>query len=80
MELDGPPPERLKLAVRLDQKINLGDYQSVDLSLMVTGITEDHTEADIDALIEAKGRIVYEKMAKRMGEMAHAARVTRGWQ
>lgn len=62
------------LAVTLARKINLGNYESADCSMLVSGITADMSEFEIDDLVNRQAALVIEKMRKRLVEMVKAAR------
>ena len=64
----------LKLAVSLSQKVNLGNYETADCSLFVSGITSFSTEEEIAELVE-QGKLAYTLMAKRLTAMVQAQRV-----
>jgi hypothetical protein len=70
--------EPLKLAVNLAQKIGLPDYSSAEMSMHVSGITADTSDAEVEATIE-RGRLVYTKMGARLAELAKEARQKGGW-
>lgn len=62
------------LAISLARKINLGNYESADCSMIASGITADMTEQEIDNLINRQAAVVVEMMRKRLAEMAKQAR------
>lgn len=72
------PAEPLKLAVNLAQKIGLPDYSSAEMSMHVSGITAETSDAEVEATIE-RGRLVYTQMGNRLAELAKQARRNGGW-
>jgi len=70
--------ERPKIGVSLEYKMGLPDYSNATVSIMVNGITEAHTDEDIERLV-ARGKFVYERMAERIAAMIQEARVKKGW-
>lgn len=48
------------------RKINLGNYESADAFISISGISEDTTPKEIDAILDGPGAIAYRKIADRL--------------
>jgi len=68
-----------KIGVSLEYKMGLPEYSNATVSLFVSGITEAHTDEDIEHLV-ARGKFVYERMAERIAAMTKEARAKKGWE
>lgn len=53
----------LRLCVKLSRKVNLGNYQSADVDMIVSGIAPSTTEEEIDALVTGQGALAYTRLA-----------------
>lgn len=60
------PP--LSISLSVSRKINLGNYESADAFVSISGVTAETTEAEIDALIEGKGALAFQKIAAALNE------------
>lgn len=67
------PENGLSLSVSVSRKINLGNYESADVFLSVSGVTAQTTEAEVDELLATTGKLAYSKIAAqvnaRVGEL-----------
>lgn len=55
----------LTTTVSLSQKVNLGNYESADLFMSISGVSVSTTPEEIEEVLDA-GRIAYDKMRVRM--------------
>lgn len=69
--------EELAISVSLERTVNLGNYESAKVWLSVAGVRPGTTEAEVEALLENEGRIVYSAIARRMREKVDAMRPAR---
>lgn len=61
-----PPEEpRERIAVTGGQKVNLGNYESADLSICLSGVPVGASEELIDAMLDTT-KIVYTKIRERL--------------
>ena len=66
MNADSEP----RITIGIDRKINLGNYESVGVSIFLSGIPAGDAAATaklVDELL-ATGKIAYDKMRVRLGE------------
>ena len=70
--------EPITTTVSLSQKVNLGNYESVDFFISVSGVSAETTDAEIEAALDA-GKIAYDKIRGRMAVKVAEARNTAGW-
>ena len=66
--------EQLSVSISVSRKINLGNYESADAFLSISGVTEETTEAEIDELLDGKGALAFKKLADRMREKVDTLR------
>jgi len=66
--------DKLTLSVSLSHKVNLGNYESGEVFISVSGIGHDTTEAEIDELIAGPGALAYKKCAAALREKVATAR------
>lgn len=59
--------EEPRIAVTLDRKINLGNYESASVGLVLSGVPVGATVEEIDAMLDT-GRIMYDQMRARIQE------------
>ena len=71
-------PEVLRLAIGLSHKINLGNYESAELSLHISGLTESTTSEEIDRLL-TNGKLGYEALRTELAQKVMAAKPAGGW-
>lgn len=67
-ELDRP-----KVAVGIEMKVNLGNYESAQASLHLSGLHADATVEEIDELLDA-GKLAYSRMVERLRAQIAEAR------
>lgn len=78
MPIIRPPEPKLSVTVSLQQKVNFpGKYESADVFLSVSGVTEDTTPDEMDTII-GQGKIAYSKLAKAISEKVNNLRYTGG--
>lgn len=65
---------QLSAAMSIQMKVNLGNYESADAFLSVSGINEFTTKEEVDALLDGPGRIVYDALKLRLAERISAMR------
>ena len=56
----------LTLSVSLSRKVNLGNYESADAFVSLSGLTPETTEADIDELLAGAGALAWRKCAEEL--------------
>ncbi len=56
-----------RIAVTIDRKINLGNYESASVGLVLSGVKVGATVEEIDAMLDT-GRIMYDQMRARLQE------------
>lgn len=59
-------PDKPRVAVGLSMKVNLGNYQSAEINLHVSGLTEDATPEEVAALLDGPGRIAFDAARDRL--------------
>ena len=56
------------LAVSLTRKVNLGNYNSAEVFMSVSGIVPGMDEEAIQSLVNTEGKIAYQKLADAVNE------------
>ena len=65
--------EEPRVTIAIDQKLNMGNYESASVGIILSSLPVDITEAEIDALLDT-GRLAYGKMVERLAEKVAARR------
>ena len=60
--------------VSISMKVNLGNYESADAFLSVSGITRNTTNEELAELLDGKMKITYDALKLRMAERIHQLR------
>lgn len=53
---------RLSLSTSVQMKVNLGNYESVDVFVAISGVTQETTREEVDALLNGPGIITWEAL------------------
>jgi hypothetical protein len=51
--------DQLNLACSVQMKVNLGNYESADCFLSISGVTQETTPAEMEALMD-QGKVAYD--------------------
>jgi hypothetical protein len=62
-----------RVAVSIEQKINLGNYESAGVGIILSGVPPGATVEEIDEMLDT-GRIMYDRMRERLKEKVAEAR------
>lgn len=62
----------LTLTASISRKVNLGNYESAEVFVSLSGLTRDTTEAEVDAMLEGPGAIAWKKLLAAVNEKARA--------
>lgn len=65
-----PPPT---VSVSVSMKINLGNYESADAFVSVSGLEQGATEEEINALLDT-GKLAWGLLTKRLGDKVRELR------
>lgn len=65
-----------RLSIGVDMKLNLGNYESLGGSMMLSGIRPGMNADEIGALLET-GELTYEILRERLAERMNAEKQTR---
>jgi len=60
---DSPP----KVTMSVGMKVNLGNYESADVSIILSHVPVGATAEEVDEMLDT-GRIVFERMRERLKE------------
>jgi len=60
--------EQPTLAVSVSRKVNLGNYNSAEVFMSVSGIVPGMDEEAIQSLVNTEGNIAYQKLADAVNE------------
>ena len=60
---DSPP----KVTMSVGMKVNLGNYESADVSIILSQVPVGATAEEVDEMLDT-GRIVFERMRERLKE------------
>ena len=64
-----------RVTIAIDQKLNMGNYESASVGIILSSLPVDVTEEEIDALLET-GALAYRKMCTRLAAKVAAKRET----
>ena len=64
-----------RISISIDQKVNLGNYESASVGIILSSLPIGVTEAEIEALLDT-GRLAYDKMCTRLAAKVAAIRET----
>ena len=59
---------QLSGSISISMKVNLGNYESADAFLSLSGITAETTQEEIDELLDGNVKISYDALKLRMRE------------
>ena len=62
-----------RVTIAIDQKLNMGNYESASVGIILSSLPVGVTEAEIEALLDT-GRLAYGKMVERLAEKVAAKR------
>ena len=65
--------EQITTNVRVGQKVNLGNYESAEVSIQVSGVGPEATDEEIDDALDTS-KIVYTKIVERLRQKVAAIR------
>jgi hypothetical protein len=58
--------EILTLSASVSRKVNLGNYESADVFVSLSGLTADTTEQQIDEMLASTGALAFKKLATEL--------------
>lgn len=67
-DVDDAPP--LTVTASISRKVNLGNYESAEVFVSVSGITLETTEADIDEILAGPGAVAWKKILDAVNHKA----------
>ena len=62
-----------RVTIAIDQKLNMGNYESASVGIILSSLPVGVTEAEIEALLDT-GRLAYDKMVERLAVKVAAKR------
>ena len=62
------------VTMSLAMKINLGNYESAEAFVSLSGVDETTTLEDIQFILDGPGKIAYDELKARLGERISAMR------
>lgn len=62
----------LTLTASISRKVNLGNYESAEVFVSLSGLTRDTTEAEVDEMLAGPGAIAWKKLLASVNEKARA--------
>lgn len=66
------------VTLSLSMKVNLGNYESAEAFLSISGVGMSTTQEEIDAVLDGPARIAYDALKARMGEKVAELRGKKG--
>ena len=60
--------DKLTGTLSISMKVNLGNYESADAFLSVSGVTTETTDAELSELLDGKMSLTYDALKVRMAE------------
>lgn len=67
MTLEGP---QLTATISATRRVNLGNYESADVFVSVSGITMDTTTEEVVALLDGPAKLAYDQLKVRVAARA----------
>lgn len=64
----------LTATVSVQMKVNIGNYESADCFISVSGITDYTTADEVASLLDGPAKIAYDALKVRLGERVAAIR------
>lgn len=61
-------PGQLTATASLSAKLNLGNYESADVFLSISGITAETTEEEVDELLAKGAKLAWDRLKVHLGE------------
>jgi len=58
----------LTATLSISMKVNLGNYESADAFLSLSGITPETTQEEMEELLDGPARIAYDVLKVRLGQ------------
>ena len=62
-----------RVTIAIDQKLNMGNFESASVGIILSSLPAGITEAEIEVLLDT-GRLAYGKMVERLAEKVAAKR------
>lgn len=75
---DEPQAHGIRTTISIEQKINLGDYQSASVSIILSGIPSGASEEAIEEPLDT-GKIAYDRMRERLVARVRAVKAAHGF-
>jgi len=72
--MNQPEVKPLSLCISATRRVNLGNYESADVFLSISNVTEQTTQEEIDALLNGNGKIAYSSLTRALQEKALVAK------